>query len=308
MQRIGIALTLASILSTAACRTSSSDAEQRVDQCVFESPEAAAAALVAAVEREDDAEIWRIFGPRTEELKTGNEALDRRAGQLFVRAYEAGHRIGEGSDGSAVVMIGGAEAWPFSVPLVREGELWHFDTDAGIDELANRRVGFNELRAILACHALFRAQLEYHSVDRDGDGVQEYARRLISTPGQKDGLYWPAPGGVDPSPIGPALAHAAARRDEDDQPLSFYGYYYKPLRGQGPSAPGGALTYAQDGELTRGWAVLAYPSEYGETGVMSFLVGSEGEIYERDLGSDTAGAIESIDAYDPGAGWRRVQP
>jgi len=291
------------LLVLVACASTSPTTRQRT----FDSPEQAMTALVDAIQREDREELHRIFGPRTDELKSGDEAQDVRERTLFTRAVERGHAIEPQSDERAILLVG-EDRWPFSVPLVREGSIWHFDTDEGIDELSNRRIGLNELRSIAACRALFLAQLEYFSADRNDDGVREYARRLVSTPGQKDGLYWPSIGGVDPSPIGPALALAAAQRDAENEPLPFYGYHYKALYRQGPSAPGGALSYEDGGRLTRGWGVLAYPAEYGVSGVMSFLVSSEGRIYERDLGEDTAEMALALEAFEPSEGWRPVAP
>jgi hypothetical protein len=200
----------------------------------------------------------------------------------------------------------GEDQWPFAVPLVLKGSKWYFDTDAGLEELTNRRIGRNELRTIAACRTLIDAQAEFFERDPDGLGVKHYAPRLMSTEGKKDGLYWPAPGGVDPSPIGPVMASAAARRDEEGERIPFNGYLFKPLDRQGQSAPGGAMDYRQEGQLTRGWAVLAYPAVYGETGIMSFLCSSHGIVYEQDLGDQTDQIVAEIDAFDPDSPWQNV--
>jgi len=206
----------------------------------------------------------------------------------------------------ATVLIGD-DQWPFAVPLVMKGSSWQFDTDAGIDELNNRRIGRNELRTIAACRTLIDAEAEFFDRDPDGLGVKHYAQKLMSTEGKKDGLYWPAPGGVDPSPIGPAMALSATRRDEKGERIPFNGYLFKVLYRQAASAPGGAIAFMQDGQLMRGWAVVAYPAEYGETGIMSFLCGSGGEVYQQDLGDDTDKAVDKIEAFDPGAGWKKIE-
>lgn len=272
----------------------------------FRNPEAAVASLGQALAAGDRAELSRLFGPRAKELRSADPEQDRQDLASFRRNLEAGSVIETQGDDRATVLVG-EDRWPFAVPLVRQGSSWKFDTDAGIDEMTSRRIGRNELRTIAACRTLIDAQAQYHSLDRDGDGVLEYARRLNSTPGSRDGLYWPpAPGGADPSPIGPVLAAAASRRDADGDPLPFHGYFYRLLTAQGPGAPGGERDYSIGGKLTGGWAVIAWPADYGETGIMSFIAGDGGAVYERDLGPESAAVAESITRFDPADGWNPV--
>lgn len=273
----------------------------------FSTPEDAASALANATEARDREALRRLFGPRVAELRSGDEEQDATDFASFSRSLAAGREVERGESGGATLLIG-EERWPFAVPLVNEEGGWRFDTDAGIEELTNRRIGRNELRTIAACRTLIDAQVQYRAVDRDGDQVLEFAQRVMSTSGTRDGLYWPAPGGVDPSPIGPVMAFAAVRTDEGGQRLPFNGYYYRLLTAQGSGAPGGAMSYLSGADLTGGWAVIAWPAEYGETGVMSFLAGHGGVVYEQDLGPDSESAAAAIAEFDPSAGWTRVSP
>lgn len=275
-------------------------------QRTFRSPDDAVTALADAVRQQDRSELRRILGPEAEQLKSGDPDQDHDDALVFARKLKAAHKIRLDTPDRATVLVGDDE-WPFAVPLVMEGSTWHFDTDAGLDEVHNRRVGRNELLTIAACRTVIDAQVEFFNRDPDGLGMKHYAQRMMSTEGNKDGLYWPAPGGVDPSPIGPAMALAATRRDEKGQQIPFNGYLFKLLNRQAASAPGGATDYIQDGQLTRGWAVIAYPAVYGETGIMSFLCGSSGTVYQQDLGDATHETVERIDVFDPGPDWRDVR-
>lgn len=274
----------------------------------FASPSDAVAALSVATEKRDKAELRAIFGPRMAELRSGDPDQDEIDFASFRRTLGAGHEIEPSGDDAAILLIG-PERWPFAVPLVRDRSEWRFDTNAGVDELMNRRIGRNELRTIAACRTLITAQGEYRAADRNGDGVLEYAQRLTSTPGTKDGLYWPAPGGIDPSPIGPVLAQAATRTDARGSRVPFNGYSYRGLDRQGPHATDGAMNYREGNRLTRGWAVIAWPHEYDRTGVMTFVVSHTGQIFEANLGDDTEQAVAEIDTFDPDpAVWTLVQP
>lgn len=273
-------------------------------QQTFATPEDAAAALADAVERHDRAELRRIFGPKAAKLRSGDEAQDRADFDRFAGMIRENRTVAPIGDGVAVLEVGDI-GWPFAVPLVSEEGKWRFDTEAGIEELEVRRIGRNELLTILVCETVYLAQKEYFEKDRDGDGVKEYAQKMMSSPGQKDGLYWPSPGGAEPSPIGPYLAEAAARKDASGQRPPFHGYLYKGLQRQGPSAPGGPRDFLVNGHLTGGWAAIAWPAEYDRTGVMTFIVSHDGVVYEKDCGPQTASAVASIDAFDPGDGWKR---
>ncbi|MFG0283614.1 MAG: DUF2950 family protein [Phycisphaerales bacterium JB039] len=272
----------------------------------FATPEEALAALQSAAEREDSAEMRAIFGPRIDELRSPDPEQDEQDIAMFRHELLSSAETETSPDGVVTVLVGDVR-WPFAVPIVRHGDRWRFDTDAGIEELRSRRIGRNELRTIAACLTVLEAQEIYRQVDRDDDGVLEYADRMMSSPGRKDGLYWPSPGGLDPSPIGPALARAATRTDEAGERLPFNGYFYRAILRQGAGAPGGAMEYTSGGNLTGGWAALAWPAEYDETGVMTFMVGHAGVIYEADLGPDTTAAAAEIEAFDPSSAiWRPV--
>jgi hypothetical protein len=275
-------------------------------QRTFRSPEEAVTALDTAVKQQDRDELRRIFGPQVDELKSGDPDQDHDDMIVFARRLAAARKIRKDAPDRATVLIGD-DAWPFAVPLVLKGSDWRFDTDAGLDELTSRRIGRNELLTIAACNTLIDAEAEFFNRDPDGLGVKHYAQRLMSAEGKKDGLYWPAPGGVDPSPIGPALALAATRRDEQGERIPFNGYFFKPIYRQAASAPGGAMDYMENGRLTRGWAVIAYPASYGETGIMSFLCSNGGVVYQKDLGDRTDKAVEKLDAFDHGDGWTPVK-
>lgn len=275
----------------------------------FATPDDAVTALAAAVADRDRQELRAIFGPRATELRSPDEEQDRLDAASFSRAIGSGHEVEpDAEDADVATLLVGPERWPFAVPLVREAQGWRFDTDAGIEELTNRRIGRNELRTIAALGTLIDAQAAYYAADPDRTGRSVYASRLLSSPGRRDGLYWDAPGGVDPSPIGPVMAAAATRRTEEGEPVPYNGYVFRLLRRQGPSAPGGEMTFEADGLLVHGWAVIARPAEYGETGVMSFLASHGGVVYQADLGHDTTSVADSISAFDPAPPWAPVQP
>jgi hypothetical protein len=206
-------------------------------------------------------------------------------------------------------LIVGAEAWPFPIPIVRSGDQWHFDGPAGVEELRNRIVGANELNAIAAMDVYVSAQREYALADRNGDGVLEYAMRVISTPGTRDGLYWDADAkSADAlmSPLDLLKKLADAMLGERTEGSPFFGYYFRLLYAQGPNAAAGAYDYRINGHLLGGFAMLAWPAEYGETGVMSFMINQDHVVYESDLGQGTAKIVESMTSFDPGKGWVAV--
>lgn len=275
-------------------------------QRTFQSPDAAVAALETAVQTRDRKELRELFGPDAEKLKTGDPDVDDADFIVFSRRLEAARKIQKDGADEATLLIG-EEHWPFAVPLVKDKKGWRFNTDAGIEELTNRYIGRNELDTIAACKTLIDAQIEYFERDPDGIGIKHYAQRLQSTDGKKDGLSWPVEGNEDPPPIGPVFAAAAIRKDAAGKPIPFHGYSYKLITSQGPTAPGGAMNYLVDGKLTGGWAAIAYPAEYGETGIMSFLFGSTGIVFQKDLGDDTRTESPAMTSFDPGNGWTAVK-
>ncbi len=212
------------------------------------------------------------------------------------------------SDNKAILIIG-KDKWPFPIPLVKKNEGWVFDTMAGKEELLNRRIGKNELSAIMVCHAYVDSQREYVGRDYDGDGYLEYAQKFRSTKGKKDGLYWEAEEGEEQSPMGPYIARAVKEgygsMKTADKPVPYHGYYYKILKAQGESAQGGAYNYMVYDNMVGGFALVAYPSDYGNSGVVTFIVNKDGVVYQKDLGKDTEKIAQAMKAYNPDKTWKK---
>lgn len=273
----------------------------------FASPQAGVDALIAALRGQDATQLQRVLGPDSRRLiDSGDDDADREAWANFVAEYDRKHRIELQGEDKAWLSVG-ADDWPMPIPLVRQGPGWVFDTDAGDEEIIARRIGRNELDAIQVCRAFVDMERDYAEVDRNGDGILEYAPKLISTPGQHDGLYWPSAPGEPASPAGPRLARAnpgklAARTDA----TPFHGYYFRVLTRQGRHASGGALDYRVRGRLIGGVALLAWPAGYLSSGVKTFKCSMGGNVYERDFGPSTDAAVAKIKAFDPGPGWRKV--
>jgi hypothetical protein len=264
----------------------------------FETTEAALAAVMEVCKTHDEGKIAAVFGPSwTHLLVTQDRARDRVARAEFVTAAETRAEWLELADGSMELVVG-VESWPMPIPLRR----------SGAEELLNRRIGEHELETIETMHTLVRAQADYASVDRDGDQVLEYAQRLGSSAGKRDGLYWPEEEGGEISPLGPLLARAGeAYLQEHEKGDPWMGYYFRVLKEQGPNAPSGAHGYVINGHMIAGFAILAYPSDYGNTGVMTFIVSHQGVVYEKDLGADTTAAAKAIDTYDPDDSWKKAE-
>lgn len=270
----------------------------------FESPEAAVAALDEAVSAKSESKLREVLGSRVNELRSGDAEQDRADFTAFASKLRQSSRIESVGENESVLLVG-AEEWAFPAPLVRGDRGWSFDTDAGIDELTTRRIGANELAIIDACYAFLDAEAEYGSAVRDGSGVNQYTARLWSTPGARDGLYWPSEENEEPSPLGPAMAAAVSGNGRDSYP--FYGYFFRPLLRQGPSAVGGAMDYSEDGRLVKGIAGVAFPAEYGTSGIMTFIFSMDGVVYQRDLGADTTSIAQSMQEFDPSEGWVPVE-
>ena len=272
----------------------------------FPSPEAAAQALRDALEADDGEALRAIFGPEYADDLIGSDiAIVREGMRQTLEAMRAATALLPEANDSVILTIG-RQAFPFPVPIVREGESWYFDSAAGLEEVLDRRIGENELAAIEALRAYVQAQIEYASADRDGDQVLEYAQRVISTPGQRDGLYWASAPGEPVSPFGPFIAEISALIQGKELGDPYRGYYYRVLKGQTEHAPGGAYEYVINGNMIAGFAMLAWPAEYGETGVMTFQVSHQGDVLEADLGPETAEVAPAFDAYDPDATWTEV--
>lgn len=295
---LSAAATLASVASAFAAT---------VQQETFSAPEQAVDALVAASRAAKKDQLLQILGPDAETLiKSGDRVADNAARSRFVAAYDTEHKIEQEGANKAVLVIG-EENWPYPIPLVREGSVWRFDTEAGKQEILNRRIGRNELNAIEVCRAYVEAQREYAAQNRQNSGTLEYAMHFMSTPGKHDGLYWQVGSGEEPSPLGPLVAQARAEGYASRAPHSkrqpYHGYFYKILKRQGPHAPGGTMDYVVDGHMTGGFALVAFPARYGDSGVMTFIVNQAGIVYERNLGPDTASIAKSMIEYDPDEGW-----
>ena len=275
----------------------------------FSSPEEAVQTLVTAVRTDDVPQLLAIMGNDGEQIvSSGDDQDDRRRRHEFLALYDQKHSLVDQGEDKKTLVVGTAN-WPFPVPIVRNGSKWHFDSETGLEEILNRRVGQNELAVIEVCKAIADAQREYALKDPDGNGVREYARKFISDQGKRNGLYWPTAEGEEPSPLGEFAAGASAegysRRKEG--PTPYHGYYYRILEAQGPSAPDGEVNYVVDGKMTLGFAVIAYPAEYGNSGIMTFIMGPDEVVYQKNLGEETATLANAIKAFDPDKGWTKVE-
>jgi Protein of unknown function (DUF2950) len=278
-------------------------------QKTFASPAQACEALFRAAQAGDVAALVKIFGPDGKEIVSSGDAVeDKNNRDQFVRKYQEMNRLVEEPDGSIKLYVG-AENWPMPVPLVKKGNEWHFDTAVGKEEILFRQIGRNEMAAIRVLYELVDAEKEYYTEPRDGQ-VRQYAQKLGSDEGKHNGLYWKIGSGQPESPIGPHLAYAG--RDTysaGSTPVAkpFNGYYFQVLTKQGQQAAGGAKDYIVDGKMTGGFAFLAYPAEYRVSGVMTFIVGQDGVIYQKDLGANTTELANTLHEYNPDKGWARVE-
>jgi hypothetical protein len=280
----------------------------KVAEGTYATPEEAVAALVAAMENDDTGAMAKLLGPGSEALVSSGDAIaDKTERATFVAAYKAKNSLVP--EGAGMTLVIGANDWPMPVPLVQRDGRWAWDGAAGADELIYRRVGENELGAIDACRGYVQAQFDYAAEGRDGDPAGIYALKLLSDAGLHNGLYWPTAEGEAPSPAGPFVAAAAGegyRRSADRQP--YHGYYYRMLYAQGANANGGAREYFKDGLLTEGFALIAWPAEYGSSGVQTFIVNHDGVVFQKDLGEDTANVVATIKLFDPDASWTAIVP
>ena len=295
--------TLVSIAIAALLCTTASIVSAQQD---FKTPDEAASALASAAKAGDRKAIVTVLGPDGQDIvSSGDEVADAATRQKFVAAYDAKHQIAMEGDNKAMLVIG-QEDFPLPIPLVRKDGLWRFDTAAGREEILFRRVGRDELDAIQSCLAYVDAQNEYAERDRTAAGAN-YAQRIISAPGKKDGLYWPTSQGEDASPLGELIAEATAQgyRPGDGR-TPFHGYYFKILTKQGPAAPGGELDYIVRGKMIGGFALVAYPAEYRNSGVMTFIVNHTGNVFQKDLGPDTAKLAERMTSFNPDQSWTKV--
>ena len=279
-------------------------------QRTFASPEEAVRALADAVKAEKLDEVMAIFGPESQQLVDASDpATGRRNRQVFMAAFKEGWQLIDQAPNHKVLVIGN-ESWPFPVPLVNEANKWRFDTAAGKEEVIARRIGQNELAAIQTCHAYINAQHRYAQDGHDGKPAGLYATRLRSDPGRQNGLYWPAARGQKLSPLGDLVAEAAAEGRDLEKPAPpapFHGYYFKILTAQGPKAAGGAKSYVVNGEMSGGFALVAWPSQYDATGVMTFVVNQDGIIRQKDLGPETSTIVGAMTQFNPDASWNETK-
>ena len=278
---------------------------QAPGQKTFNSATLASDALAAAVQNHDEAAMLAILGPSARDvISSGDPVADKNNQDSFVAKYRDSHQFASAPDGLTFLYIG-TENWPTPIPLQHNGSQWFFDTDYGKQEILFRRIGFNELDVIKVCGAIADAQRDYFNALHDGASEHQYAQKFRSTAGTQDGLYWAVKGSQGESPLGPLVAQAASEGYEHTgQPHPFHGYYYRLLTSQGPNAPGGARSYVVAGKMTGGFALVAYPATYRDSGVMTFIVDQDGQVYQKDLGPDTARIAAAMVAYDPDATWQ----
>lgn len=275
---------------------------------VFSSQQEAVDGLITALQDDSDSELLAIFGPGSEDLiSSGDPVADKNGRARFLKAYGDKNSLWQEGDSKAVLHVG-VKDYPLPIPLVRKGDIWFFDTQAGMEEILDRRLGRNELHTIEVLHAYTDAQREYACMKRSDGADPEFAQKLTSNAGKKDGLYWEVREGEGESPFGPLIARATlegytAGLDEEN-PEPFHGYYYKILKAQGEHADNGAFDYVVDGKMILGFALVAYPSKYGTSGIMTFIVNQEGVIYQKDLGDDTPTAAE-MTVFDPDDTWKK---
>lgn len=281
---------------------------QGASQKTFGTAQEAVDALIAANRSNDIPALNQILGPDAASLiSSGDDAQDKNDRARFVDLYDAHHRLISAGSGKRTLVVGKNE-WPLPIPLVKSNGEWKFDSSEGAKELLYRRIGSNELAAIKVCQALRQAQLDYAATAHDGNSPGVYAQRFRSESGKQNGLYWEVAEGEPQSPAGPLVADADAEGYEQGKRQPYHGYYFRILKAQGPHAYAGAKDYIVDGKMTGGFAILAYPAEYGASGVMTFQVSRRGTVFQKDLGESTADTAKAIKAFDPDSSWTRVSP
>jgi hypothetical protein len=284
---------------------------QQPGQRTFSSPEEATHALFVAVEKDDEKALLQVLGPDAKQLiSSGDDIEDEQNRSSFVQKYEEMHRLADGPDGTVTLFIG-AENRPSPIPLVDKNGAWYFDTNAAKRQILVQRIGQNEMAIIQVCHELVDAEEQYYSTPRGNDGVRQYAQRFVSNRGEHNGLYWLEAEDEFESPIDPQVANAGSRngiaKDLRSGPVPFHGYYFRILKRQGWSAPGGAEDYVVNGKMTRGFAFLAYPAEYGSSGVMTFIVNKNGIVFQKDFGANTTEVAKTMAEYNPDSSWGRLE-
>jgi hypothetical protein len=306
MRQLNIAQLLGSALALLLVFASEEAGAQETAIKTFPTYRAAAAAFVAATTSNDEAALAEMLGAKARDLlSSGDPTQDQNERQSFLKHYHEAHAfVREGPD--KVTLTVGKSAWALPFPIVRAEAVWHFDADRGAEELAYRRIGQNELDAIRVVRALYVAQKTYAASGHDGNPAGLYAQRFRSQPGTEEGLYWEAKEGAAESPAGAFVAEATGEGYETGRRRTpFHGYYYRILRAQGAHAPGGAKDYVQDGKMTAGFAIVAYPAEYRSSGVMTFIIGPKGKLLQKDLGESSEDVWKAM-VFDPDSSWHPV--
>ena len=297
------------ILPLASCNRAATPEKPAIT--VFASPDDASNALLAAAKSGDQNAVLAMFGPDSKSvIYSGDPVQDKNAKEAFVAGYGAMHRWRNMPDGSQILLVG-PDNFPFPIPLKKNADgKWYFDTAAGKDEVLNRRIGRNELAIIDVCGAVADAEADYFSHPHDGEKAKQFAAKFISDPGKQNGLYWQSAAGQPQSPLGPLAANATAEgysaKPEGHTP--FHGYYFRMLTGQTDKTPGGAKDYIVNGKMTGGFAFVAYPAEYGNSGIMTFIMNQDGVLLEKDLGKTTTETATAMTKFDPDPSWVIVQP
>jgi hypothetical protein len=288
--------------------TSQKSTGPQAGQQTFPSAADASQALIAAIQKDDEAALLKVLGLNAKDIiSSGDPAEDKQTRAQFAQKYQQMHRLVTEPDGTTTLYIG-AENWPTPIPLMHKGSAWYFDTAAGKQEILYRRIGKNEMAVIQTCSELVDAEKEYYAQPHDGGADRQYAQKFFSDPGKQNGLYWESASGETNSPIGPlvAVAENEGQQAPDRNLEPFQGYYFRVLKTQGPKAPGGSHSYIADGKMTHGFAFVAYPAEYRSSGVMTFIVSQDGIVYEKDLGPHTSQMAKTMTQYNPDAGWRKA--
>ncbi len=301
-------LVLALVVPLAACKKNENPEKPSIS--VFATPDDASSALLAAAKSGDQNALLAIFGSDSKEvIYSGDSVQDKNAADAFVAGYGVMHRWRNMPDGAQILLVG-ADNFPFPIPLKKNGDgKWFFDTAAGKNEVLNRRIGRNELAIIEVCDAVTEAQAEYYAQPHDGEKANQFAAKFISDTGKQNGLYWKSAEGQPPSPLGPIAAFATAEgysaKPEGHTP--FHGYYFRMLKGQSDKTPSGAKDFVVNGKMTGGFAFVAYPAEYGNSGIMTFMVNQDGVLLEKDLGKTTTETATAMSVFDPDSSWTVVE-
>jgi hypothetical protein len=309
--RHALVAVVVSLLIAVSGHATAADSKQKAaatKQKAFAAPEEAVKELMAAVKAHDTKAVRSLLGPGSREIVESGDAVADKAGrERFVKAYEEANKLEKSTDAKMVLSVG-KDGWPFPIPLVKEAAGWRFDAKAGKEEILNRRIGRNELAVVQVLQAFVDAQREYYLRNPQRDKLLQYAQRIASTQGKRDGLYFPTKADEKPSPLGPLVDSARAggyKKGEGGKPVAYHGYHYRILKGQGPDAKGGAYDYVVQGKMIGGFALIAWPATYENSGVMTFIVNHDGVVYEKDLGPGTATAVQKITKFNPDKSWKR---